>query len=166
MDLDHDDLAGVLDLFGGLTRAELDRALEELAFRAGAPDAVPDEDLLDGAIDAFAIVEFEREDGETLLVPGPTAFPTIPEHGEDLPQILDVDRRSIDRAALGAATVERFRREAAGAVDRGDQDRIAELLDLSYDLETWAPVDAAGVRDRLDAALDSGDTDAPEGANG
>ena len=154
MDLDHDDLAGVLDLFGGLTREELDRALEELAFRAGDPDDVPGEDVLADAIAAFAVVEVERGSGTTWFFTGLNAFPTISEYGEDLPQILDVDRRSIDRAALGEAAVERFREAAATAVDRGDEERIAELIDLSYEIEAWAPVDLAAVRDRLDDALE------------
>lgn len=167
MDLDHDDVAGVLDLFGGLTREELDRALEELAFRAGDPDAVPDEYPLEGALEGFAVVEFEREDGAVLLIPGPTAYPRIPEHAEDLPRILDVDRRSIDREALGEATVERFRQEAAAAVDEGDEERVSELLDLTYDLEAWAPVDVEPLRDRLDAALESERTgDGADTANG
>ncbi|MFT4889704.1 MAG: hypothetical protein ACI9YT_000615 [Halobacteriales archaeon] len=166
MDLDHDDIAGVLDLFGGLTREELDRALEEFAFRAGDQDS-PDEYPLDDALEEFAVVEFERPDGGTLLVPGPTAFPTVPEHAEDLPRILDVDRRSIDRVALGEAAVERFRAEAAAAVDEGNEDRVSELLDLTYDLEAWAPVDVATLRDRLDAALESERTgDGPGSANG
>lgn len=154
MDLDHDDLAGVLDLFGGLTRDELDRALGELAFRAGDPDDVPGDNDLTGAIDAFAVVEVERGDGTRWFFPGPNAFPTIPEHGEDLPQILGLDRRSTDRSALGEAAVERFREEAVTAVDRGDDERIAELIDLSYEIEAWAPVDLADVRERLDAALE------------
>jgi uncharacterized protein YcaQ len=41
----------------------------------------------------------------------------------------------------------------AVAVAADDRDRAEELLDASYDLEAWAPVDAAGVRDRLDAVL-------------
>lgn len=159
MNLDHDDLAGVLDLFGGLTRAEMDRALEELAFRAGDPDDVPGDAAVDEAVAAFAVVEYDREDGPSLLVPGPAAFPTVPEHGDDLPHLLDVEQRSIDRDALGAATVERFRTAAARAVDRGDEARVAELLDLSYDLEAWAPVDVASVRDRLDAAIESDGAD-------
>ena len=36
MDVSGDELAGVADLFGGLTRAELGQALVELAFRDGA----------------------------------------------------------------------------------------------------------------------------------
>ena len=154
MDLDHDDLAGVLDLFGGLTRDELDRALEELAFRAGDPDDPPDDEVVADALDAFAVVAVERDDGTTWLFPGPASFPTIPEHAEDLPQILDLERRSIDRAALGEAARERFREEAAAAVDRGEADRIAELVDLSYEIEAWAPVDLGAVRDRLDAAVE------------
>lgn len=152
MDLDQDDLAGVLDLFGGLTSDELDRALEEMAFRAGDSEDVPGTDLLTAAVDDFVVVEVDRDDGMTWYFPGPTAFPTVPEAAEDLPQILDIDRRSIERSALGRAAVQRFRAEAARAVDEGDEDRMAALVDLSYEIEAWAPVDVSSVRDRLDEA--------------
>lgn len=145
-----DDLAGIVDLFGALTREELSEALSELAYRQG--DEVP-EDAVDDAIDAFALVEFER-DGETLLAPGPAAFPTLPDGAEDVPHILDVDSRVVDRDAVGRAAEERLRTEAARAVAHGDGERAAELLDVSYDLEAWTPVDLAGVRDRLDDARD------------
>lgn len=153
MDLDQDDLAGVLDLFGGLTSDELDRALEEMAFRAGDPEDDPGTDLLTAAEDEFVVVEIERDDGKTWYFPGPTAFPTVPEAAQDLPQILDLARRSIDREALGRAAVQRFRAEAARAVNEGDEDRMGALVDLSYEIEAWAPVDVSSVRDRLDDAM-------------
>ena len=34
----------------------------------------------------------------------------------------------------------------------GDDERIDLLLDVSYDLEVWAPVDVSDVRGRLQAA--------------
>lgn len=145
-----DDLAGIVDLFGALTREELDDALSELAYRRD--DTVP-EDAVEDAIEAFALVEFDR-DGEQLLTPGPAAFPTLPDGAEDLPHILDVDPRVVDRDAVGRAAEERLRTEAAQAVAREDAARAAELLDVSYDLEAWTPVDLAGVRERLDDARD------------
>jgi hypothetical protein len=155
---DPDDLAGIVDLFGALTRAELEEALSELAYRR--EEAVPD-GVVDEALAAFALVAFEAEDVDAdvdadadLLAAGPAAFPTLPEGAEDLPHILDVEGRDVDRAVVGRTAEERLRAEAARAVSSGDADRAAELLDVSYDLEAWAPVTLAAVRERLDAARD------------
>lgn len=173
----HDELAGVVDLFGALTREELTTALTELAFKRGEE---PDEDAvastIEGAIDAYALVPVEgsaldesgadsdaeaggvdasdRDAGDRqFLVPGPTAFPSLPPAAEDLPHIMDVPRRTIDREAVGATVKERLRQEAEDAVDAGDVDRAEQLLDVSYDLEAWAPVAADGVRAKLDEVL-------------
>lgn len=177
MDLTGDELAGIVDLFGGLTRAELHRALAELAFKAGE-DRDPEtfEPVVDDALRSYHLVAVtdggsggedvadqsagdgsEVEDGDEhadhqLLVPGPVAFPTLPEGATDLPHILDVDERTVDREAAGRAAESRFRAEAAGAVEAGDEDRIAALLDVSYELEAWAPVDLEAARTRLDEA--------------
>ena len=148
--MDPDDLAGVVDLFGALTRPELDEALSELAYRR---DEAVSEGAVDEALAAFALVVFER-DGEELVAPGPAAFPTLPDGAEDLPHILDIEPRDIDREAVGRAAEKRLRAEAARAVSAGDADRAAELLDVSYDLESWAPVALDAVRQRLDAARD------------
>ncbi|WP_435077246.1 DUF7109 family protein [Halococcus sp. AFM35] len=155
MELTHDELAGVIDLFGALSRTELVEAGEELAFKRGADF---EDDNVDAALAAYRLVSFdhdtivERDVDERLLAAGPTAFPTLPEGAEDLPHILDVEMRTPDRAALGAVVEERFRADAARAVSDDDRERIQRLLDVSYDLETWAPVELDGVRDRLDAA--------------
>ena len=146
-----DELAGVVDLFGALRWSELETALSELAYRRGGE---PPAGLIDGALEAFVLVAFEGETGEELLAPGPAAFPTLPEGAEDLPHILDVEERSVDRERVGRAAEERLRAAAARAVADGDADRAAELLDVSYDLESWAPIDLAGLRDRLDDARD------------
>lgn len=160
---DPDDLAGIVDLFGALTREELDEALSELAYRRD--EEVP-EDAVDEALAAFALVAFEPDDADGVvdgtgdgeagefLAAGPAAFPTLPEGAEDLPHILDVDQRNVDREVVGRAAEERLRAEAARAVSSGDADRAGELLDVSYDLEAWAPVTLAAVRERLDAARD------------
>jgi len=149
----YDELAGVVDLFGALTETELSRALSELAFKQGRDaDASALDDAVDGAIAEYYLVEYERE-GETLLAPGPVAFPTLPENAADLPHIMDVPERSIDRAALGEAVAKRMLEDAARAAAAGDEERMAHLLDASYDLEAWAPVEVADVRERLDAAL-------------
>lgn len=172
----RDELAGVVDLFGATTRAELLSALEELAFKRGL-DA--DEDALDAAIESaladYYLVAYEppgaggvgngedgadgedggEENGDVteLLAVGPTAFPSLPPNAEDLPHILDVPDREVDRGALGEAVRERLAEEAAAAAEAGDERRANELVDVSYDLEAWAPVEADGVRERLAAVL-------------
>jgi len=157
---DGDELAGMVDPFGALTRGELRQAAAEVAFRRG--ETV--DDALDAAIDdavesyrlvvaPTAAVDADTDLDEPLVV-GPTAFPDAPEGSEDLPHILEVDRRTVDRAAVGRAVVERLRGEAARAVDRGDGERVRRLMDVSYDVEAWAPVDVGDVRERFDTALE------------
>lgn len=148
MRLSGDELAGIVDLFGGLTRAELDRAVEELAFKRGEghdPDQV--HGAVDDALDSYHLVAVGDD---PLLVPGPTAFQTLPEGGEDLPHIMDVPERSIDRETVADAAYETLRTDAEAAVDAGDAEAATRLVDASYDLEAWGPVDAADVRDLLD----------------
>lgn len=166
MDVTADELAGVVDLFGGLTRTELERACSEVAYRADGESVEADtlEAAVEGALSEFALVRHERAsatagDGdatpaEPLLVAGPTAFPSLPDHAEDLPHILDVEPRSIDRETLGEDARERFGRAVDDALEDGTDERIRHLLDVSYDLESWAPVDCTSERTRLDAALD------------
>jgi hypothetical protein len=148
--LTPDEVAGVVDLFGALTREELDTALEELAYRQ---DAEVPESTVEAALDAYAIVDFERDD-EPLLAVGPAAFPTLPEGAVDLPHILDVDTRAPDGEALAAAVESRFRGDVARAVAAENDDEIRRLLDVSYDLEVWGPVELGELRARLDDALE------------
>jgi hypothetical protein len=157
----HDELAGVVDLFGALTRAELQQALVELAYRQGSDvreetvsaavaEAVQEYYLV--ALPAEAVDgEVDADDGDVdeVLVVGPVAFPMLPAEGEDLPHILDVPERSVDRAAAAEHVAERLRRDAATAVDDGDDERIATLADATYDVETWGPVDLSETRERL-----------------
>jgi len=163
-DPDPDDIAGVVDLFGALTRSELRRALSELAFRQGAERA-PErfEGAVGGAVDSYHLVavpadalkgDIEPGEEADLLVAGPVAFPTLPEGGEDLPHIMDVPDRTVDREAAADAAEEQFRADAAAAVEAGDAERIGALLDVSYELEAWGPVDLGETRRRLDAARD------------
>lgn len=155
MDATADELAGVVDLFGGLTREELEEALSEVAFRADGQSIEESavEEALARALAEFALVRYERGGDETLLVPGPTAFPTTPEHAEDLPHILDVEPRRVDRAALGEQARDRFSAAVDETIEAGDDDRAAHLVDVSYDLEAWAPLDLAAERERLDEGL-------------
>ena len=164
MPFDGDELAGTVDPFGALSRAELREAAREVAFRRGEDlDDAALAAAVDDAVAAYRLVVCPPEavpargvgDDETdLLAVGPTAFPEPPEGAEDLPHILDVDRRSVDRERLGRAVVERLRGQAARAVDRGEHERVRQLLDVSYDVEAWAPVDVSDVRERFDSALE------------
>jgi len=149
MEFDGDELAGIADLFGGLTREELERACSELAYRdAGDADAADaDVEAAERAYRLVAVGTGERE----LLVPGPTAFPSLPDGAEDLPHMLDIERREVAEGRALDAAEERLRRDAARAVEAGDDERVAELLDATYDVEAWAPgADLAEVRERLD----------------
>lgn len=129
--LTDDELAGICDLFGALTREELREARSELAFRRGR-EAGPEE-RVEEAIGSYALVE---HDG--LLLAGPTAFPSLPEGASDLPHILAVPEREVDREAAGEGVLERLRAEEDPELAR----------EVSYDLEAWAPVEASGVRER------------------
>jgi len=140
--MDGDHLAGIADLFGGLTRDELDDALDELAFKR-------DEDLdadVDQAVRDYYLVGVDQG-GEEVFAPGPVAFPDPPEGAEDLPHILDVDRREVARADLAEAVRNRLTTDADHAEAGGDRARY--LVDVTYDAEAWAPVDLADVRDDL-----------------
>lgn len=153
MEPEPDEVAGVVDLFGGLRRAEVHTAFADLAARSGEPI---EEEAVDAAIDRamedYYLVEYEQ-DGRELLVAGPSSLPRLPDGGEDLPHLLDVEPRAIDLETAGRAALSRLRRDAARAVLDGDDDRVAALLDVCYDLEAWAPVETAELREQLDAAL-------------
>ncbi|MGQ4554770.1 DUF7109 family protein [Halobellus sp. GM3] len=169
--LTPDELAGIVDLFGGLTLEDLERALEELAFKRGVEiDGDEVEAAVDGAVSAYALVRYgtggqtDAKDtgGQTdakadrdLLVPGPTAFPTLPANAEDLPHILDVPTRRVDRSAAGQAVAERLREDAANAIEAGDEASMQALFDVTYDVDVWSDtVDVDGVRERLAGALE------------
>ena len=157
-----DELAGVVDLFGALTRTELSAALTELAFKQNQTvddDAVAD--AIDNAIAAYVLVAYEPESDEiatgsdeddepgSLLTVGPTAFPTLPPNAEDLPHILDYERRTVDRDRLAEQVRERLAGETETVVAAGDGDRAAELLDVSYDIEAWADIEMDEIRASL-----------------
>jgi hypothetical protein len=160
LDVDGDALAGVVDLFGALTRAELERALEELAYKQGVDP--PDPEVVDRATERYALVAYrtgsvdgERsEDGDEeteLLVPGPSAFPALPPGAGDLPHIMDAVEREVDREAVERAAEERFRADVARALASGDDELVGRLLDVSYDLDAWG-LDLSELRARLDDA--------------
>ncbi len=148
MTLSPDAVAGVVDLFGELSPAELARAREELGYRLG--EEIPETDVR-AAVRAYTLVPYERE-GDRRLAVGPTAFPVIPDGGEDLPHILDIESRAPARDALVAAALERFREESLLALRVGGGEECERLVDVSYDIEAWADVSLPAIRERLDAA--------------
>lgn len=152
---DGDELAGIAEQFGALTRAELLWAAEEVAFRDGREfDEAAVDEAIDRALDRLRLVAFDGPE-RRLLAAGPAAFPRLPAAADRLPHVLDISERSVDRAVLVEAATRRLRGAAARAVDEADRDRMTRMVDATYDLEAWAPeADAGGVRERLDDALD------------
>lgn len=156
MELTPDELAGVVDVVGSVTREELVQACEELAFKRGvAVDEETVESAIEAALSTYHLVVVADHDAgisEPLVVVGPAAFPALVEGAEDLPHILDVPDRDPASEAVAAAAEQRFREDAAEAVRAGEDARIRELLDVSYDLEAWGPVELASARGLLDEA--------------
>lgn len=154
MDFSPDEIAGVVDRFGALPPATLREALAELAFKRGEErEPASFADAVADAIDSYHLLELVA-DGDPLVVVGPVAFPTPPDDAADLPHILDVEERSVDRDRVATAAERRFRADAGRAVAANDRERIERLLDVSYELEAWASIDLAETRDRLDDALE------------
>ncbi|MDZ7701916.1 MAG: hypothetical protein U5J98_07520 [Halobacteriales archaeon] len=159
-----DELAGVVDGFGGLTRRELRTALADLAARAGEGEAVDLGDLVDEAIESYYLLELDPDealadpeaapDDEPLLIPGPAALPELPDGGEDLPHLLAIEPRSVDREAAAGAAESALRADAAAAIDDGDTERAALLLDACYEVEAWGPVDLGDAKAGLAALLE------------
>jgi hypothetical protein len=152
----HDELAGVVDLFDALTREELEQALVEIAYRRGRDvreDVVAD--AVAEAVRGYYLVALPAPAvegvvaAEEALVVGPVAFPMLPAEGEDLPHILDIPDRSVDHAVAAEQVAQRLREEVEGAVDDGNEDRAATLVDVTYDAEAWGSIDLTATRERL-----------------
>lgn len=157
--LDGDELAGIVELFGALDREELHRAASELLYRHGHdPDERSIEPMIDDALDQFELVRapgaVEPAPDGAPLVAGPTAFPAAPEHAGDLPHILDVDRREVDRKTAGEAVQQRYVAAVQTTLEAENTERAEQLLDLGYDIEAWAPVEVGTAREQLDGLLD------------
>lgn len=148
MEVSGDELAGIVELFGAMTREELRQACAELAFRAGEDDPESVADAVEAAVESLALVAYE-DDGRELLAPGPAALPTLPDGAPDLPHVLDVERRSVDRGLLVEEVEVRLEAATAAAVESGDSDRAAALTDLTYDAEAWGNLELAELRARL-----------------
>jgi hypothetical protein len=155
MDVAPDELAGIADLFGGLTRAELYEAIENVAARQGAAfDQTDLEERIEAARREYYLLAVEEE-GKTVLVPGPAALPSLPNHAEDLPHMMDVSERTIDLERLADAARERLAADAERAISEGDGDRVAFLIDVCYDAEAWGPLEVGPIRDRLLEGVDA-----------
>jgi len=156
MELTPDELAGVVDVVGPVTREELVRACGELAFKRGEDiDSERFEEWVESALSTYHLVSVAAHDAdpaEPLVVVGPAAFPDIVDGAADLPHILDVPERPVSRETIADAAEARFREDAADAVRAGDSERIQSLLDVSYDIEAWGPVDLSRARGLLDEA--------------
>lgn len=154
MEFSGDDLAGVVDMFGGLADEALAGALAELAFKHGEDhDPSAFENDIEAARAAYELVELDTAEG-TVLVAGPAAFPTLPEEASDLKHILDAEERPVDREQAGEAAADKLHGDAVRAISDGDRAEMRHLIDLSYDIEAWAPVDLSETRARLDDELD------------
>jgi hypothetical protein len=158
LDTDSDDLAGVVDLFGALTHAELEQALTELAYKSGMEPPGPA--VVELALQRYVLVAYDPNDLDSptstnlgrLLVPGPSAFPSLPEGATDLPHIMDVPTRTPDRELVEKAVEARFRGDVAQAVADENTQLVRRLLDVSYDLDAWG-IAMTGLRERLDEVL-------------
>lgn len=142
------EIAGIADLFEGLTRDELKTAIQELSYRQDT-EYTDIEGHIDSAIAKLVLVPVEMDDGTCFLAPGPAAFPQIPEGGEDIPHILDIEPRDIPREKIGTAAEEHIRQQAAHAIATEDSERAAEILDRSYDITAFAPVDIDDIQTAL-----------------
>ncbi|MFB6126402.1 MAG: hypothetical protein ABEJ79_03770 [Halolamina sp.] len=171
--LTDDEVAGIVDAFNALEPSELRRALSELAYRQGiavdADDpsvertvtrALGDFRLLtvDGAaVEGSPDAESDDDSPAEYLVVGPSAFPELPAGGDDLPHILDVDRRAVDRDVVAETAAARVREEAEAVLSGGGADadadpgRAATLREVTYDVESLGGgVDLRPLRERLD----------------
>lgn len=153
MEPDPDELAGAVDLFGGLTRDELRRGFEDLAAREGESfDPRELDNEVDRAVEEFYLVEVSVEGG-AVLAAGPTALPRLPAGGEDLPHLLSVDERAVKHEAIAGAVSNRLEADAERAVDEDDTELAVRLLDVCYEAEAWGSIDTGTIRERLDNLL-------------
>ena len=138
-----DELAGIVSLFEALTRDELDQAIQELAYRHEGTVISKAERMamIDGAVTDYVLIE----DGDVICV-GPAAFPVLPAEAEDLPHLLEVSRRTIDRDQIAETLLADLLTQLE---DQTDAESVARVRELTYELEAWADVDADTVRKRL-----------------
>tara|TARA_A100001037_G_scaffold305549_1_gene346142 strand:- start:1937 stop:2416 length:480 start_codon:yes stop_codon:yes gene_type:complete len=152
MDPTLDELVGAVDLFGGLSREELVGGFQDIGARMGDDVDIKVLNLrIDEAIEKYYLVEVADRG---LLVAGPSALPELPEGGEDLPHLILVGEREINREELEKGVAERLGKEVEIAIFEKDRNQIESLLDVCYDLEMWAEVDVDGIRKKLERIID------------
>ncbi|MFB6360718.1 MAG: hypothetical protein ABEH59_05290, partial [Halobacteriales archaeon] len=95
-----------------------------------------------------------RRRGGTRPDPGPAALPQLPEGGEDLPHLVDIEPRSVDREAAAESIAAQLRADAAEATAAADPDRAANLLDACYEVEAWGPVELNETKAELAALIE------------
>ena len=114
MDPTLDELVGAVDLFGGLSREELIGGFEDIGARIGGDLDINALNLrIDEAIEKYYLVEVVEQG---LLVAGPSALPELPEGGEDLPHLILVGEREINREELEKGVAERLGKEVEIAI--------------------------------------------------
>ena len=147
-----DELVGAVDLFGGLSREVLVGGFQYIGARMGDDVDIKVLNLrIDEAIEKYYLVEVADRG---LLVAGPSALPELPEGGEDLPHLILVGEREINREEVEKSVVKKIDKEIEIAISEKDRSRIESLLDVCYDFEIWAEVDAGGIRKKLEMAID------------
>ena len=152
MDPTLDELVGAVDLFGGLSREELVGGFQDIGARMGDDVDIKVLNLrIDEAIEKYYLVEVADRG---LLVAGPSALPELPEGGEDLPHLILVGEREINREELEKGVAERLGKEVEIAIFEKDRNQIESLLDVCYDLEMWAGVGVDGIRKKLERIID------------
>lgn len=152
MKLTLDELAGAVDLFGGLTREELIQGCEDICARSGEViDFEFINDKIENAIKKYYLVEL-KERG--LLVIGPVALPKLPEGGEDLPHLIQVENRLINKKEIEKIVFERMEEEIKVNSFEEDLESLERLLDICYDIEIWSSGGIEEARKALEKRVD------------
>ena len=86
---------------------------------------------------------------------GPAALPDLPDGGEDLPHLIRVDKREIDKMRIGRDVKDKISREIEKEIHKMDKGEVEQLLDVCYDLEMWNEIDVEDVRCELEEVLDN-----------
>lgn len=143
--LSGDEIAGIVGMFGALTPDELHEAYTEVVYKARGEQPPEDQidEAVDAALEAFQLVKTDTGEG-TVYIAGPTAFPEIPEFADDLPVMLDVEERKVDRSNAAEEIVETLAAERANEMT---DEREVFIEQVSYDIEAWADIDANELRD-------------------
>lgn len=150
--LTNDDIAGIAEMFGVISRKQLEQALIELSYRQGEElSETAAENAVQEALSSFALVAISHQPQE--LTAGPAAYPTLPVGANDLPHMLEQDRQKPDPAVVREAANQRYREAVDEAIEASDTETLQDLLQLSYDIEAWAEITVDDVRSRIQDEL-------------